>query len=140
MINELCYRYCSKSELNDLKKSGFVKSKNNNYISLSSDKYWEGTNISSYDSIAIYDKQKIINSGGIEVKYDYEFMKENKHIYNHVTGGKYLSELIELDFLCDDLSISNIELFNNEIKNYSYEQEIIIEDIKYEHLINIVSI
>lgn len=98
LTNRTLWRNTDEDWLYEFLKNGFIKAKNDRFISLSLDQYSGG--MDDFGDVQIeFDEDMIFDQGAIEVFYEPEFFSTHPEISMYVTAyaneeDYYLSELI----------------------------------------------
>jgi hypothetical protein len=128
------WRNTSEEFLFDLLKNGTVKSKGREFISLSGDEDSGGQD--TYGDVRIeFNKDQIIDQGGIEVDYeDPRFWKKYPNISRHVTGYENSKDYY-LDKGYKNAKEANADMeftWEQNCESYSHEEEFVIPAISLE--------
>jgi hypothetical protein len=129
-MNQKLYRVCSEEEIIILLTNELLKPfpGRRDFLSLSKNDtiMYNNEFAERSDYCVVYDYDKIINQGGIEIEYTIDFFALNPDLCSHVTKENDIYALIEQQNLTDD------ELLEEYIQMYSWEKEICIREIKLE--------
>lgn len=120
------YRCVSKLELDTLIFKGIIKSKNKEYISVSSNELiLDGTEFSdSADYFILFNKRELTKQNGIKIKYNIKFLYQDLTILNHVTGFNNIKEF-------EEMCLEEKEKPNEYLHLYSWEMETVFKELKF---------